>query len=183
MAEYGSMLSVSLLASILFLGGWHGPIPVTELLGLQPGGWLSAAIGDGGAHFVCQLIGLLNLLLKGCIGVSVMIWVRWTLPRLRIDQVMTTCLKYCTPIAAVMFLGAAAWHYWLPQRNFFGLTRAPLGVYGIDEGWPVAAAEEGAAADPSDEAPADAEPPEDQSVQAVRAMGPLLAHDGRRRSE
>ena len=34
-----------------------------------------------------------------------MMWVRWTLPRLRIDQVMTTCLKYCTPIAAVMFAG------------------------------------------------------------------------------
>ena len=37
-----------------------------------------------------------------------MMWVRWTLPRLRIDQVMTTCLKYCTPIAAAMFLGADA---------------------------------------------------------------------------
>ena len=34
-----------------------------------------------------------------------MMWVRWTLPRLRIDQVITTCLKYCVPIAAVAFLG------------------------------------------------------------------------------
>ena len=43
-----------------------------------------------------------------------MMWVRWTLPRLRIDQVMKVCLKYCTPIAAVMFLGAVLWTYSLP---------------------------------------------------------------------
>jgi NADH-quinone oxidoreductase subunit H len=50
-----------------------------------------------------------------------MMWVRWTLPRLRIDQVMKTCLKYCTPIAAVMFLGAVIWKYELPG----GLWLAP----------------------------------------------------------
>ena len=50
-----------------------------------------------------------------------MIWVRWTLPRLRIDQVMTTCLKYCVPIAAVMFLGATVWTYLLPGGLFLPL--------------------------------------------------------------
>jgi NADH-quinone oxidoreductase subunit H len=164
MAEYGSMLTVSLLASILFLGGWHGPIPITSLLGLQPGGWLSSVAGDGVAHFVCQLAGLLNILLKGFVGVSVMMWVRWTLPRLRIDQVMTTCLKYCTPISAVMFLGAALWHYGLPDRNFFGLTRAPEATFAINEGWSestVAAAE--ADALPPEEAAPDVAPPEGES--------------------
>ena len=43
-----------------------------------------------------------------------MMWVRWTLPRLRIDQVMTTCLKYCMPLAAVMFSGAMLWLYAFP---------------------------------------------------------------------
>jgi hypothetical protein len=55
-------------------------------------------------------------------------WVRWTLPRLRIDQVMTTCLKYCTPIAAASFLGATLWTYFLPgglilPNNAYGLVR------------------------------------------------------------
>ena len=107
MAEYGSMLAVSLLASILFLGGWNGPLPVATWLGLTyDHGPLWGYLGS--------LIGLCNLIIKGSIGVSVMIWVRWTVPRLRIDQVMTTCLKYCTPIAAVMFLGATLWKLWLP---------------------------------------------------------------------
>jgi NADH-quinone oxidoreductase subunit H len=157
MAEYGSMLTVSLLASILFLGGWHGPIPLTSLLGLQPGGWLSGFAGDGVAHFVCQLAGLVNVLAKGFIGVSVMMWIRWTLPRLRIDQVMTTCLKYCTPISAVMFMVAALWHFWLPNRNFFGLTAAPQATYALNEGWvePAVAEKSSPAADPSSDKPAD----------------------------
>ena len=139
MAEYGSMLSVSILAAVLFLGGWHGPVPVATWLGLTPeNGAVTGYFGN--------LLGLLNVLLKGTIGVSVMMWVRWTLPRLRIDQVLTTCLKYCTPISAVMFLGAALWQYQFPQRNFFGLTQAPAASYAVNEGWD--AASEGNAAKP-----------------------------------
>lgn len=128
MAEYGSMLSVSLLASILFLGGWNGPLPITEWLGL------SAANGAI-ALYIGQVLSVANVLAKAVIGVSVMIWVRWTLPRLRIDQVITTCLKYCTPIAAVMLLGATLWQYQWPGRNFFGLTEVPRQVYQLDEAW------------------------------------------------
>jgi len=129
MAEYGSMFSVSILAAILFLGGWHGPIPITKMLGLTAEN--GAAVG-----YLGQLLGLANVLAKGTLGVCVMIWIRWTLPRLRIDQVITTCLKYCTPIAAVMFLGATFWHFQLPGKNFFGLTDAPAAVYHLEEGWP-----------------------------------------------
>ena len=128
MAEYGSMLSVSLLASILFLGAWHGPVPVASLLGL---GESAGPV----AWYLGGLLGTANVLFKAVVGVVVMMWVRWTLPRLRIDQVMTTCLKYCTPIAAVMFLGAVAWQYALPGRTFFGLMRLPAAAYQVTEGW------------------------------------------------
>ncbi|WP_428304553.1 NADH-quinone oxidoreductase subunit NuoH [Lacipirellula sp.] len=128
MAEYGSMLSVSILASVLFLGAWNGPIPIASILGLTyENGELTGYLGN--------LIGLTNVLFKGVIGVCVMIWIRWTLPRLRIDQVMATCLKYCTPIAAVMFLGAVLWQYNLPGRTFFGLLPAPTAMFAVDEGW------------------------------------------------
>ena len=46
-----------------------------------------------------------SLIVKGVLGVIFMMWLRWTLPRLRIDQVMTTCLKYCVPLASIMLVG------------------------------------------------------------------------------
>ena len=125
MAEYGSMFLVSAMAAVLFLGGWNGPVPVATLLGLSEG------TGDTANYFV-RLLGMLNLLGKATLGVLVMMWVRWTLPRLRIDQVMTTCLKYCTPIAAAMFAGAMLWQLFLPGGLVRGLSR-PAGE--IREGW------------------------------------------------
>jgi len=92
---------------VLFLGGWNGPVPIATLTGLSEG------TGDT-AHYAVRLLGLLNLVGKATIGVLFMMWIRWTLPRLRIDQVMTTCLKYCTPIAAAMFAGAMMWQLLLP---------------------------------------------------------------------
>jgi len=125
MAEYGSMFLVSALAAVLFLGGWNGPVPVATLLGLSEG-------TSDTAHYFVRLIGCGNLLLKATLGVLVMMWIRWTLPRLRIDQVMTTCLKYCTPIAAVMFAGAMLWQLFLPGGLLPGLSR-PAGE--VREGW------------------------------------------------
>jgi NADH-quinone oxidoreductase subunit H len=130
MAEYGSMLAVSLLASILFLGGWHGPLPVTS--------WLGLTFGDGSDQFFWygiagNVLGTLNILFKGVVGVTVMMWVRWTLPRLRIDQVITTCLKYCVPIAAMAFLGATWWQYMWPNRAFFAMKDVPGAAYQLTE--------------------------------------------------
>ena len=112
MAEYGSMFLVGGLAAILFFGGWNGPIPLTRSLGLtEADGALRGYIGN--------LLGCINFIGKSVLGVTVMMWVRWTLPRLRIDQVITTCLKYCVPIAAVTFLGATLWQYFWPTGLVF----------------------------------------------------------------
>ena len=67
-----------------------------------------------------------------CLLILVLMWIRWTLPRLRIDQVMTTCLKYCTPIAAVMFAGVMLWQLLLPGGLVAGSFRNAAGVR---EGW------------------------------------------------
>jgi NADH-quinone oxidoreductase subunit H len=106
MAEYGSMFIVAGLAAILFFGGWNGPIPIATWLHMEyPIGATEFSIPG----FLGNLLGCVNFIFKCVVGVTVMIWVRWTLPRLRIDQVMTTCLKYCTPLAAFCFLGATVW--------------------------------------------------------------------------
>ncbi len=128
MAEYGSMFLVSALAAILFFGGWNGPIPIFH--------WLGWAGSGGVTGYLANLAGLTNLIFKAGLGVTVMMWVRWTLPRLRIDQVMTTCLKYCVPLAAVFFLGAVAFQARLitnplPFNEFFPLQRRAE----VREGW------------------------------------------------
>ena len=112
MAEYGSMFMVAGLAAILFFGGWHGPIPVTQVL---PDGPIWT--------WFANLAGCMNFILKVVVGVTVMMWVRWTLPRLRIDQVMTTCLKYCVPLAAICFLGAL---FWTLQLNWLSPNNIPM---------------------------------------------------------
>jgi NADH-quinone oxidoreductase subunit H len=107
MAEYASMFVVSGLGAVLFLGGWNGPVPIASWLGL-------AGDPTSVAGWIGNLLGLCNFLMKAVAGVTFMIWLRWTLPRLRIDQVMTTCLKYCVPLASAMMLGAMLWVYFLP---------------------------------------------------------------------
>jgi len=109
LAEYASMFLVSAVAAILFLGGWYtgiGPIDhaIVELR-------TSAAAVDGfsAPAYLANLLGLVVLSTKAGLLVCVQIWVRWTLPRLRIDQVMMTCLKYLVPISCFLFLGAVLW--------------------------------------------------------------------------
>ena len=127
MAEYGSMFAVSGLAAILFFGGWNGPVPITHWLPLDP-----STTANPYLIYIGNLLGLANFLFKCVVGVTVMMWVRWTLPRLRIDQVMKTCLKYCTPIAAAMFLGAVVWTYEFPGGWWLHPSR-PMGD--VREGW------------------------------------------------
>ncbi|HEY2882875.1 MAG TPA: complex I subunit 1 family protein, partial [Pirellulales bacterium] len=123
MAEYGSMFTVAGLGAILFFGGWNGPIPIMH--------WLGWAYTPDETHwrllgYLANLLGCMNFIGKCILGVTVMIWVRWTLPRLRIDQVMKTCLKYCTPIAAVMFVGAVVWTNHFPGGALLPASK-PLG--------------------------------------------------------
>src|SRR5437764_8889316 len=100
MAEYGSMVASSGIAVILFLGGWH--------IGLVP--WeLSDALGEHGSllWYLGNVVNVTVFLTKCYLLVFVMMWVRWTLPRLRIDQVMMTCLKYLLPISCFLLLGVS----------------------------------------------------------------------------
>ncbi|HEX4589217.1 MAG TPA: NADH-quinone oxidoreductase subunit NuoH, partial [Gemmataceae bacterium] len=90
MAEYGSMFAVSGIATILFLGGWNSGLTPRDLSEMLPGTW---------GWLLGNLINVAVFILKGWLLVGVMMWVRWTLPRLRIDQVMMTCLKYLLPIS------------------------------------------------------------------------------------
>jgi NADH-quinone oxidoreductase subunit H len=108
LAEYSAMFAVSGLAVLLFFGGWHLGLPVWSLLGASPE--LSQVLPW--PHPVLSIGNFLNALVfmaKCYLLVFVQMWIRWTLPRLRIDQVMMTCLKYLLPIACFLLLGIALW--------------------------------------------------------------------------
>lgn len=101
MAEYGSMFAVSGLAVLLYLGGWHTgllPFEPTERFGYWLGNLFNATI----------------FIAKGSLLVFVMMWMRWSLPRLRIDQVMMTCLKYLLPISCGLLIAACVWDLYVP---------------------------------------------------------------------
>jgi NADH-quinone oxidoreductase subunit H len=117
MAEYGSMFAVSGIATALFLGGWQTGLGIEDALftaGFREWGSDSIFAGFAVGNYIANLVGCVVFLTKGCVLVFVQMWVRWTLPRLRIDQVMSTCLKYLLPISCFLFLGVTLW---------------PLGVY------------------------------------------------------
>src|SRR5262249_44507945 len=86
------------IAIILFLGGWH--------LGVLPTG---TDLTDSLGWVLGNVINVFVFIVKGWLLVFVMMWVRWTLPRLRIDQVMVTCLRYLVPISCVLLLGVSIW--------------------------------------------------------------------------
>src|SRR5258708_18415779 len=72
---------------------------------------VSSTIG----FIVDNVINVIVFISKGWLLVFVMMWVRWTLPRLRIDQVMMTCLKYFLPISCALLLGVSVWSTFVPD--------------------------------------------------------------------
>ncbi|MBX3044316.1 MAG: NADH-quinone oxidoreductase subunit NuoH [Candidatus Kapabacteria bacterium] len=87
-AEYANMFTVSALIAIAFLGGWQSPF------------------GDFLNQPFMQPVWFIG---KACFLVFVQIWLRWTLPRLRVDQLMYVSWKVMTPLAFVCFVAIAAW--------------------------------------------------------------------------
>ena len=111
LAEYASMFAVSGIAVLLFLGGWETGIVIPEaIVGSLRTWWPDFPVqGFGLGAYIGNLFGAHVFVIKASLLVTLQIWVRWTLPRLRIDQVMTTCLKYLVPISCFLFLGAVLW--------------------------------------------------------------------------
>jgi NADH-quinone oxidoreductase subunit H len=96
MGEYAMMLLVSILGAILFFGSWNTALP-------NLGSWKLADWSTGDIWGVFWLIG------KSLFFVALQIWVRWTYPRLRIDQLMSLSWKYLTPFALVLVIICAFW--------------------------------------------------------------------------
>ncbi len=93
LGEFANVYLLSAIATSLFLGGWQIP-------GVTP-----AAQADS---VLLQLAGFAVFFAKAWALVFVVIWLRWTLPRLRVDQLMGLCYRYLIPLAFVCLLGTSA---------------------------------------------------------------------------
>lgn len=86
LAEFANNFFTAGFAVILFFGGWLGPV----------------------------LPGPVWFTLKALIYITIMMWIRWTLPRLRIDQMMGFCWKLLVPASLAVLCVAALWAVSLP---------------------------------------------------------------------
>jgi NADH-quinone oxidoreductase subunit H len=129
MAEYGSMFAVSGIATLLFLGGWHLGLFPFELSDQLATVWLGTVREPSTVGLILgNVVNVLVFIVKGWFLVFVMMWVRWTLPRLRIDQVMMTCLRYLLPLSCVLLVGVTVWQLAAIQWEWLDYTRFVLGI-------------------------------------------------------
>jgi NADH-quinone oxidoreductase subunit H len=105
MAEYINMFTVSMLATTLFLGGWHGPFINT----LQGHGY----------YLIAGFVGLFYFFAKVFFFLFLYIWLRGTLPRFRFDQLMNFGWKFLLPVALANIVFTAVLAY-LPVLEWWG---------------------------------------------------------------
>jgi NADH-quinone oxidoreductase subunit H len=111
LAEYLGLFAVSGMAITLFLGGWGAPLPMLY--------WMPSY-----AWFFAKLVSFILLF----------IWVRGTLPRLRMDQLMNFAWKFMFPMTLINIVSAAAWHFmglgigrWIVSALVVGVPYVLLG--------------------------------------------------------
>ena len=109
-AEYTAMFLVSALSTIMFFGAWNSPLPLS---------W-GEALGDG---YIARAIrgvlfsGPLWFIFKAYVLMFVQLWLRWTLPRIRIDQVLYAGVQVMLPAMLVLLLGHMFWELWFPPET------------------------------------------------------------------
>jgi NADH-quinone oxidoreductase subunit H len=114
-AEYAAMFVVAGIQTALFLGGWNDPFGLIgyfyHRFTLDPNDINVAGL------LLLNLIGCIIFVTKCSVIILVQMWVRWTFPRPRIDQVLYACVKVLLPLACVLLLGATLWQLFVPERT------------------------------------------------------------------
>lgn len=107
LGEYAMMLLVSFAGVILFWGSWNTPLPNMGSLLLAD--WTTGQAGSWSIH----VWGIFWLVFKTFCMIALQIWIRWTYPRIRLDQLTSLSWKFLTPFAFVLLLVCALWKLWL----------------------------------------------------------------------
>ena len=103
LGSYINLVLSSLLVAVLYLGGWGFPIPVEWLAG-----WLGQSVDAPLVQLITGSVGIVMTVLKAYLLVFLAILLRWTTPRVRIDQLLDLGWKFLLPIALGNLLITAA---------------------------------------------------------------------------
>jgi len=101
-AEWANLYVMAAILTTLFLGGWQIPESFAKA---------AASVGT----WLPQLLQLVFFQLKCLVIIFLVIQLRWTLPRIRMDQLMTLCWKYLVPIGFCCVMGTAVWMMVFPK--------------------------------------------------------------------
>jgi len=102
------MFLVSGIQVALWLGAWYDPFGI--VLGVENASRNAAGdITSWKLALLANILGVTVFIIKGYLLMYLQIWIRWTLPRIRIDQVLYMCMKVLLPLACVNLLGAAVY--------------------------------------------------------------------------
>jgi NADH-quinone oxidoreductase subunit H len=124
LAEFADVIMFACVATAIFFGGWH--LPFFDLSKVD----LGMKIGETSLNPLIQTLMMVAVFLaKVSFFVFVVMWIRWTLPRLRVDQLMNLCWKYLIPIAFFNLVGTAVWVWVFKGQSMIQIVGRFLGVY------------------------------------------------------
>ncbi len=103
LGSYVNLILSALVFSVLYLGGWESPIPMDRLAG-----WIGVSENTPWLQVITATIGITMTLFKAYFLVFTAILLRWTVPRVRIDQLLNLGWKFLLPVSLVNLLLTAA---------------------------------------------------------------------------
>jgi NADH-quinone oxidoreductase subunit H len=105
LVEFGNLWVMSAIAVTLFFGGWQVPFAGPEVFAAARG----AGELPGAGWWGLQVLSMIVFVTKTLVVLNLVVWIRWTLPRIRVDQMMSLCWKYLVPFAFVTFVATLLW--------------------------------------------------------------------------
>lgn len=109
LGSYVNLVLSALLVAVLYLGGWSLPIPISMVAG-----WLGVSETSSWLEVIDASLGITMTILKAYFLVFIAILLRWTVPRVRIDQLLDLGWKFLLPVSLVNLLLTAALKLALP---------------------------------------------------------------------
>jgi NAD(P)H-quinone oxidoreductase subunit 1 len=103
LGSYINLILSALIFAVLYLGGWEFPIPLARLAG-----WLGVSETSSWLQVITASLGITMTVLKAYFLIFLAVLLRWTVPRVRIDQLLNLGWKFLLPVSLVNLLLTAA---------------------------------------------------------------------------